>query len=1130
MKLQVAPEYYVDKDGTVAWDALGRGTVKRTQLTIDNTAPTLESVQIDPIQRKLTIVAKDNEYLSCVALMNRYGTEMIALGNPNQNVKGQAVTLEVGAEDLTTGELLLQVYDYAMNTVTYRLHVGETLGVEEPKYDFYGFNYEGQHMMWMGFNKGTETADDFHGFAPTDNYNGFIAATEVDGYVYGLREVNKELCVMPLDALENETVIGVVSTSYFTINDLCYNEQDGYLYGVVYIDNTLVRIDKLTAEYEVVGKINFSENRSQDLRNIACDDKGNFYALCYNTSYNGGILYRFTLDDVTENGIQATRVGETGYWMDQFQSLAWDRKDGCLYWTRTSAINEKPEVNELMCIEPNKVSNGKVSTYRVGKLMNQVTGLIIPGSYVSGKVDAGWDKPTNTVRVMTISQDTLKVVRGQSEQLSVDLRPWTLSTFDLNWTSSDASIATVDADGTVHGVSNGTATITAASVADPTASVSCEVEVYSFQASLKGLMDNGDGTSSLITWDLDKESAPNITDVTVNHVYSTVTCNPTTNTLYGQSAQDDTLQAIDASTGEITKTLAIEAPHFYGMSYCKYFDSNKIMAVDDTTYYKPFTEDGKIEYLVDASHQLEQMFARRFTAATAFGEDKKQYGPSPTYGEALYALDDTGMLWNVLTYYSSYSKTYGYMGTPSYIGTKLGTKYNFNPLAAGAVTSMVSDPANNAIFVNYFDGTTNNIFCIQLTKNQYGSINGTTTALVCSGGDKAVSLYDVDFYGTQTVAVQPDCTEVATVADMQEAAKPTPVTGSLNAVGMDSVGTVDSEKNTGTVIITAKNAAGEDAASTNGLITVKFNPDEVKLDSYTVGTTYKAAEEAAGSLRFGYVELEGAEQLAELHFTRLTDEAATVTVEHKQIGSDVISYTETITLATPALQVVDSLTGKTIANLTAEELESVSITELAQKLGCLTSTVDGKTYAFAGWYTEAQPEGFDWTAKVATDEELVVDNTIYAYFIDAGYLNTTIAYTSNATRATKVYALSTVPGDVFASYGILLSTAPSAGDGSLVRDGAPIDGLKIKDVNKTTVYSYISVAPFTAKTTANVLNGGLGGANNGDGYLTYAAITNMPLGKTLSARSYYVTQDGTVVYGTTSKTVLEASSSITGLQ
>ena len=144
------------------------------------------------------------------------------------------------------------------------------------------------------------------------------------------------------------------------------------------------------------------------------------------------------------------------------------------------------------------------------------------------------------------------------------------------------------------------------------------------------------------------------------------------------------------------------------------------------------------------------------------------------------------------------------------------------------------------------------------------------------------------------------------------------------------------------------------------------------------------------------------------------------------------------------------------------------------------------------------------------------------------YLNTTIAYTSNATKATKVYALSTVPGDIFGSYGILLSTAASADDSNLTVGGAPIEGLKIKDVNKTTVYQYISVAPFTTRATANAFNGNLGGANNGDGYLTYAAIANVPL-KTVSARAYYVTQDGTVVYGTTAQTTLEANNSVTGL-
>ncbi len=153
--------------------------------------------------------------------------------------------------------------------------------------------------------------------------------------------------------------------------------------------------------------------------------------------------------------------------------------------------------------------------------------------------------------------------------------------------------------------------------------------------------------------------------------------------------------------------------------------------------------------------------------------------------------------------------------------------------------------------------------------------------------------------------------------------------------------------------------------------------------------------------------------------------------------------------------------------------------------------------------------------------------------MNAGYLDTTIAYTSNASRATKVFALSTVPADLFANYGFVLSTAKSASDENLVI-GGKIDGLNVAKLEKTTIYAWISVAPFSANApkTANDFNGGLGGAykDGTDGYISYALVTNMPVGKTVSARAYYTTLDGTIVYGSTAQKLLEANSNVTGLE
>lgn len=233
-----------------------------------------------------------------------------------------------------------------------------------------------------------------------------------------------------------------------------------------------------------------------------------------------------------------------------------------------------------------------------------------------------------------------------------------------------------------------------------------------------------------------------------------------------------------------------------------------------------------------------------------------------------------------------------------------------------------------------------------------------------------------------------------------------------------------------------------------------------------------------------------------------------------------------------SLTVADGMTGEQLAIFAEDEIAGLDVTKLASQLGCLNK----EGYAFAGWFTEPQTAGdyADWAAKSVKNAQLVADNSmIYAWYIDAGFLDTTIAYTSNASRASKVFAISTVPADIFANYGFVLSTAASASDENLVI-GGKIDGLNVAKLEKTTIYSWISVAPFSAAApkTANAFNGGLGGVykDGTDGYISYGMVTNMPIGKTISARAYYTTLDGTVVYGSTAQQRLEANANVTGLE
>lgn len=237
---------------------------------------------------------------------------------------------------------------------------------------------------------------------------------------------------------------------------------------------------------------------------------------------------------------------------------------------------------------------------------------------------------------------------------------------------------------------------------------------------------------------------------------------------------------------------------------------------------------------------------------------------------------------------------------------------------------------------------------------------------------------------------------------------------------------------------------------------------------------------------------------------------------------------------------VDADSGETIGHVSRE----ADITQLASALDYSNNKVtisgtrlfDMETfigYSFAGWFSSPQP--LDATVAEANKVTSLADapDTIFAHWINAGYLKTTIAYYSGATNAPRTHTISTVPDDLFQTYGFVLSTADSANNGNLVIGGA-IDGLNVLDLPKTTVYASIGVRPFDAQNpkTANDFNGGLGGAyNNGtDGYISHGSVNNIPVGRTIHARAYYITKDGTTVYGDMVQKTIQAGVNDTGLE
>lgn len=130
--LTLAPEYYAsyDKDGnvTVDWDALSDGATMHYGMVVDKTAPTVSNVNLGTDakgNKVLTFTAGDDQYMSAVALLDYDKGSVVskAAGSPEGAAKGASQNFTLSLGDSTATHLLLQVYDYAENYVTYKLNL-----------------------------------------------------------------------------------------------------------------------------------------------------------------------------------------------------------------------------------------------------------------------------------------------------------------------------------------------------------------------------------------------------------------------------------------------------------------------------------------------------------------------------------------------------------------------------------------------------------------------------------------------------------------------------------------------------------------------------------------------------------------------------------------------------------------------------------------------------------------------------------------------------------------------------------------------------------------------------------------------------------------------------------------------
>ena len=119
--------------------SLEEGASLTTRLTIDNTPPTLKTVEgAASADKKLTLEAQDNQYVAAIALFDASGKKLLSAETPNQTEKGAVASVTLDVDGIVGKRFKVQVFDYAGNTATFDVaYTGLDPEIQDPDYIFY---------------------------------------------------------------------------------------------------------------------------------------------------------------------------------------------------------------------------------------------------------------------------------------------------------------------------------------------------------------------------------------------------------------------------------------------------------------------------------------------------------------------------------------------------------------------------------------------------------------------------------------------------------------------------------------------------------------------------------------------------------------------------------------------------------------------------------------------------------------------------------------------------------------------------------------------------------------------------------------------------------------------------------
>ncbi len=863
VRLVAVPEYYRyynEENGawTFDYDALGEGAYLRFPFTIDNTAPELLDYNLN--DNELTVTASDNEFVAAVALMNLSGTTAMTAVSPNQTEQGADVTVKLDLSKVFGQKFLLAVFDYAENVTTYEV----TLDIDNDRPRFTAIDRKNTDAYWNLSYVGLLADGDSVKLGTCADREPARAAEYVDGAVFEVSNDNQLYVGYDNDLSGLKYLSDLDPSGQWQIvgfNDLAYNTQDGKLYGSFYSYMNeqavpyLCTIDMDNGEMTMLGEM------PVDVNSMTIDDNGNFYSAGYSASR----LYTYKAD-VCETG-EVTFVGSLdGFSSGILNSMAWDHETDELFWAccGNGATN-------FLKIDPATAAVEWLDYYS----------FTMVGLYVAAKNPGDTFAPTNRVDSVRLAPVNGTLVNNTTK-LVADVMPWYVSDSSVTWTSSNSSVASVDANGIVTGHKPGTVTITATSKLDPTMKAQCEFTVASLGAKFNALVWDEEGIVSFGSFDADAPATSLNKGTAVKNnlpLNSTAIVN---GTLYASSMDTSNLTSdlytVDPETFALTLVGGTEdlaytdMAYLPGTGYIMATFGSYVAAVDPATgdYVGAFNWYGDVGNLV---------------GITYYGSEFHEgYGLWMDY---VFLLDDQGNVFFDAFIFGGEANNTGYFnGTDGYIqslGNPVDTPYfqGFHYDGSYVYWNRFSE-AENSVELKIWDcDNTLNVYTMGRFPTGIWPIAGLYT-------DAEVKLNSVE-------ALKPMGTELHGMVQELDISgmKLQQSKGSVNGFEVQAVHAPLSV----TVPVTVP------AEGTNGIITASFDTNALELTEVTgISPAFAYRVEKQNTVTVAFAEgqnLGTGTAVAYLHFTPKVAGTTTVSFATKELGENQVSLKHSIEVQLP---------------------------------------------------------------------------------------------------------------------------------------------------------------------------------------------------------------------------------------